>query len=1056
VNTFLTQLANKRRKFLEGLDANEGEINLDIFEDFYPDQAHFIFELLQNAEDALAKNVTLTLTKKGCIFEHDGKAMFSEANVISITGIHNSTKSNQPDQIGKFGVGFKSVFVYTLTPIIYSGEFSFKISRLVLPEPIASKPNIGTNTRFELPFNNPKTMSEAFDQVRNGVRGLTETSLLFLSNIKSVSWRIEGGEIGRIIRIHHSENHVEILKQSEGKTTRSSHVLKFDRPVQGLEKQRAAVAFELDFLPNVQNFDSKKPLAEQMKIISANPGRVAVFFPADKEASGLRFHLHAPFVPELSRASIKDTPANLPLFEQLAAVAAASLQQIRDLDLLTVEFLEVLPNGRDPIDERYGGIRSAIIDAMNDQPLTPTQSRTHAPARHLIQGKASLKSLLSDVDLEFLLDYLDKPWRWAVGVPQKNSNADRFMESLSVGKWDIDDFVALLGNKTSSCPSGPPEQISPEEFMEWLRGKSVDRHQALYALLLTDYLMAASSQRGLFATKLQSLKIVRLTDGTYGTGGESFFVSNGSEHDEMLGRVDVGVYTAGKSKVQQENARAFLEKIGVRDVGEAELVEAILKRRYTRWSAETLDQKTYSKDLKRFVDLVEKKPDTAKLFADYFIFDCGDSWRKPGEVFLDQPFFDTGLSAYYGRLGKAGGRYPLSERYLSCGVPKLKLAKFAALTGAAWHLEIHETTCHANPNPHLLASGAPGNWSSHGINVDYHIQRLSELLASRDSALSQLVWNTLCNWRKLYQQDEDLWTTAQFKNNKSCQIRRAPSQLVCVLREREWVPQTGGRFVRPADATRDSLPVGFAFDSGWAWLQEIQFEQQQVKKSAEQIQRQALAKQLGFGDEDTLERAKRFAALPAEEQQRILAAREQRTPVELPEHQPSNPARRAERVAADAADAPERLSEERTRSVSVGLDAVKKEAGQYLCQQYTNRDGQMICQVCKNQLPFKLDDGSDFFERVEFLRGLKRRHQQNYLALCPNHAAKFLHANGSSDELRDLVVEMSGNELAVILAREDETIYFTKTHLADLKAIIGADQSEPETKAQQPLHAIGP
>jgi len=44
----------------------------------------------------------------------------------------------------------------------------------------------------------------------------------------------------------------------------------------------------------------------------------------------------------------------------------------------------------------------------------------------------------------------------------------------------------------------------------------------------------------------------------------------------------------------------------------------------------------------------------------------------------------------------------------------------------------------------------------------------------------------------------------------------------------------------------------------------------------------------------------------------------------------------------------------------------------------------MICQVCKAQLPFKLDDGSWFFEKVEFLPELKKRHYQNYLALCPN------------------------------------------------------------------------
>ena len=40
------RLIERRRKFIDGLAANRGEINLDIFEDFYPDRAHFVYELL--------------------------------------------------------------------------------------------------------------------------------------------------------------------------------------------------------------------------------------------------------------------------------------------------------------------------------------------------------------------------------------------------------------------------------------------------------------------------------------------------------------------------------------------------------------------------------------------------------------------------------------------------------------------------------------------------------------------------------------------------------------------------------------------------------------------------------------------------------------------------------------------------------------------------------------------------------------------------------------------------------------------------------------------------
>jgi hypothetical protein len=72
---------------------------------------------------------------------------------------------------------------------------------------------------------------------------------------------------------------------------------------------------------------------------------------------------------------------------------------------------------------------------------------------------------------------------------------------------------------------------------------------------------------------------------------------------------------------------------------------------------------------------------------------------------------------------------------------------------------------------------------------------------------------------------------------------------------------------------------------------------------------------------------------------------------------------------------------------------------------------------------------------------LKKRHYQNYLALCPNHAAMFKEANGSAELMRSMFVAIAGNELEVVLAQEGATIYFTKTHIADLKKVIEVDQA---------------
>ena len=126
-------------------------------------------------------------------------------------------------------------------------------------------------------------------------------------------------------------------------------------------------------------------------------------------------------------------------------------------------------------------------------------------------------------------------------------------------------------------------------------------------------------------------------------GGNCFFPSENTLHDDGLPRVDARVYTSGNSRTQQDKARTFLEKVDVREVGEAEQVEAILKRRYSEGNVSPRKE-----DLMRFVALVEKWPYKARLFADYPIFERKDGrYGRPSEVFLDKPFLDTGLSAYY-------------------------------------------------------------------------------------------------------------------------------------------------------------------------------------------------------------------------------------------------------------------------------------------------------------------------------------------------------------------------------------------------------------------------
>lgn len=133
---------------------------------------------------------------------------------------------------------------------------------------------------------------------------------------------------------------------------------------------------------------------------------------------------------------------------------------------------------------------------------------------------------------------------------------------------------------------------------------------------------------------------------------------------------------------------------------------------------------------------------------------------------------------------------------------------------------------------------------------------------------------------------------------------------------------------------------------------------------------------------------------------------------------------------------------QRQRAVQVGSAEAKAEAKVYLADQYTNSNGKMICQACKEELPFKLPTGKYYFEAVELVPDSPKRYREAYLALCPNHAAAYLYANEQRSSIRELVTAAESNEIEIALGGELTTLYFTQMHLVDSKACLSSEEME--------------
>ena len=596
-------------------------------------------------------------------------------------------------------------------------------------------------------------------------------------------------------------------------------------------------------------------------------------------------------------------------------------------------------------------------------------------------------------------------------------------------------------------------EASEDVCPEWFAEKSDDWLQGLYSLL-GDFLSNAPSRPSSVAAerkdKLSKLRIVLCSDGKYRSGDECYFPSDDVERDEDMPRVVKGTYSSGTNKAQKDKARRFLEDIGVRKVGEVERVEAILKQRYVKGTAHSREAH-HKQDIERFIALVETKPDKKNLFKDYFIFKLKNGrWGKPSIVFLDSPYLDTGLSAYHEALSDDSGRkWALSPKYRESGIEPKRLGEFAEKVGAQTKLEPEEQSI-PSQHPEKDNLGDSGGWSyDYGINKDYDIPGLNVLLAGPDLSKSKLVWGTM-------NELPDEFLEARYRSNSWHSTKTANSSLVWKLRTNSWIPQKQNAkgeflFVKPFDAVAELLPSGFPFDNGAKWLEAIQFgkaeqdrkeqERQKKEQATWEYQRKSeAAETLEFSSVEEVQEAKQMLELKREDPEGFKKWEESRKPKPtFPEKPSRNPERRQEKLVEQYANASEKEYETRPRSVRTTRGTIDPDT--WLKSRYTNDADQMICQICKEEMPFKKRDDEYYFESVEALskEHFSKEHEAQFLALCPLCAARYKefvkNDENTMQEVKNKLANSDSLEIPLRLGELETSICFVETHLHDLKTI---------------------
>ena len=1046
----------------------------------YSDPTHFVYEILQNADDYGATEVLFKLSKNEVVIEHNG-VPFKEENVKAITYFGKSTSREDLVKTGRFGIGFKSVFAFTATPIIISGTEHFQIYGLYrvteYPYPDGFP---RTRTRIVLPFNHESEQpdfveelmshEDAYRQISECLIDLDMNTLLFTRNVQEIRWEI-GNRSECYSREDEVDDNARLTTIKDGKNENTYLVFSKTPTWKSEEHKPVEIAFAVDTEHQLS------PIADDT---------LHVLF-STRERTGLRFILNGPYRTNPARETISRADAfNVQLMKVTCKLMRELLPKLRDRKLLTLQFLSILPNEEDTLLDFYAPLRNAVVSEFRIKRLTPTKRGDHAAASELYRVNTELSDLISDEDLAILLgkdcslpfkvDEISQR-RDARGRFVQDPNTqliDNFLNTLDIPDWNMTEFVSTL-------------LAQPEMIVDWLGKKTVEWHQTLYALLydflglrqIGTYWYSSDSN---LKNKLSDLPIIRCGDDIYRAGGKCFFPSDDVERDERFPRVLKGVYSSGQNDDQKSKARDFLEAIKVRSVDEAIEVEAILNLRYVKGTIK-LRGIHHKQDIKRFITLVETEPDKAILFKNYFVFELDDggpgTWGFPCKAFLDTPYCNTGLRAYHAILDEDSEirRLAISPKYEKFGIDLEKLVEFAKAIGVQTKLyAIEQRIPSEHPEYSYLVTSAPGNRTTHTLrNEDYNIPGFDTFLrlplagvkiGHIDKALdiAKLIWQTMCAQPHKYLE-------ARFRKNSTYSDRVGASSLVHALKHVPWVPQKEAgsiSFVRPCDASREDLPTkgfswpkGYPDDAGDEWLSAIEFGKTTSEQESERVQQDQQAKVLGFESSEEAEKYAKLHRLLKDEEITVddmisrYSPQNSNTNPDFPTSPVKNLELRKERVLEQVRNAPEKVYEVHERRERVTKDEIDQRT--LLREWYTNNSGEMICQICKEEMPFKKTDGEYYFEAVEALTTMfkddelpenhfPKEHEAQYLALCPECAARYDYfartVKGSvklMKKLRDQLMNSDDLEVPVCLGELETSIRFVETHLHDLKVVLRDD-----------------
>ena len=792
--------------------------------DKYSDQAHFVYELIQNADDAGATEATFDVYEDRLVFIHNGTRHFHVSNpdtegedydshslgdINAITGIGLSSKpdsNRKGNTIGKFGMGFKSIFQYTSTPEIYDPNASFRITRQIVPEWIGHdfpgrKPD---ETVFVFPFDNKEARRPALDSLEKLHSLLFPT--LFLNNLEVITFN-HGAEIGE-----YRKHVVEELALEDDDATTTCRRIEHTKTAQAKVEVERMLLFSRTDGEN-HRYSVGFRTDSDGRLVPAD-FKAFCFFPTKHETK-LRFLIHAPFLLTDSRETIKEfEDHNKDMVDKLSDLARDAVLHMRDMRtpggarLIDDDVLEVVPVGGRGDSDFFRAFWRKTADCFESECILPTVDGYTDSANAYWPVSKQVSSVFSDEKLQSLFG--DEEIHWVFRSRWRDADLDDGVSDF------IDNCTAESPTELAVLDKITPEFIEAQPmswlsmFYGWIDGEEDRRRKARKLPIFLDVDRKACPA---FDEKDRHVLFLPI-DG----GGEFTTVHPDLLEDEQAGAL------LDRYKVSQPDKAAHYRWMAEKKLPEAgpeevdSYLKPLLEYYFTLPSPEKEELRDSIARATGFRALNCRTGDASFESAKNLYFETGelkDFFSHCGALF----FLDE---SHYVDLVGEGRRKDIHEFFVALGVddvPRIREIKLPS--SDAYKIK-----------DHWEHSTGGRSWTEK--QIDGFPEAFARLDEEFDIAnkrnLSKSIWRQLQRVSDSVKKTRDLFELlswgrfkGRFNGGLECALfgeyryyyrtsrcERFNSRIYTRIRETEWVLGSDGAFHRPHDLDTESLSPEYA------------------------------------------------------------------------------------------------------------------------------------------------------------------------------------------------------------------------------------------------------